>query len=141
MLPSRNPPQSSLMVMPGPIPWILGRFKVQGGCLCWKRADPGRTVVKPSQPQRCRSQPHPGSHPKSCLPWPRCTPPQMLTIFGTCCVPDSLRQDPGGCDSYSLHPGKVGDCICLEIRGCLCDFSHALLWQMRSCTMRLFFLF
>lgn len=51
MLPSRNLPRASLRVMPGPISQILGRFGVQVVCLGWKRADQGRVMAKPSQPQ------------------------------------------------------------------------------------------
>lgn len=83
-LPGGNLPRASLRVMPGPISQILGRFGVQGVCLGWKRADQGRVVAKPSKPQPRWSRPHPGSHPKRWLSWPRCTPPQMFTIFGTC---------------------------------------------------------
>lgn len=72
MLPSMKSSRAILKALPGPVSQILEGFGVPGVCLCWKHADQGRAVAKPV-PELAAPW----------LPWPRYTPPQMLTIFGT----------------------------------------------------------
>uniref|UniRef100_A0A8B9RY78 Uncharacterized protein n=1 Tax=Accipiter nisus TaxID=211598 RepID=A0A8B9RY78_9AVES len=74
------PPERALAwpLSPAASPWLACL------CHCFVAVPHLGAQIQPSKPQPYRSRPHPGSHPKRWLSWPRCTPPQMFTIFGTC---------------------------------------------------------